>query len=287
MNKIYPDELIQRSKTSRSIISMGIDPVISDIPLSGKRGEIIVEYFINILNEIGSPPDSPAIIKPNIAFFEQFGIEGIEALRTIIKAYKEKGFQILLDAKRGDIGKTSEAYAVSLFDYFKADAVTVNPYLGVDGLLPFFEYCSEGKGVYVLIRTSNKGADRVQNIDCGGTPLYLKIVELFLENYREGMGFVCGATYLEEMDNIFSALGNINLPILIPGIGTQGGDIVGTVKIIEKRGFNPLLVRINASSSITYAWKKSDKRDYAKAARDELRNLNTIPEIVNLLNKYL
>jgi len=162
-----------------------------------------------------------------MAFYEVLGVHGIENLEKTIR-YIPKEIFIILDGKRNDIGNTAQKYAQSLFDTLKADAVTVNPYLGKDGITPFLEYSD--KCSFILCRTSNPSAGDFQDLKISSLPLYQIVAQKIKEwNTYENCGAVVGATYPEELKTVRSLLGE-NIPILIPGIGKQGGDVQKTVK---------------------------------------------------------
>lgn len=165
--------------------------------------------------------------KPNSAFFEGAGAEGLETLKKIIEYIHQKdpSIPIILDAKRADIGNTNEEYAKAAFDVLKADAITVHPYLGKEALQPFLNRAD--KGIFVLVRTSNPGAGEFQDLNVDGMLLYQKVAE-HVKNWGENVAVVVGATYPEELKKVREIVGN--MPILIPGIGTQGGDISQSVK---------------------------------------------------------
>ncbi|MCR4344346.1 MAG: orotidine-5'-phosphate decarboxylase, partial [Candidatus Scalindua sp.] len=192
----YVDDLRERSKNVKSIVCMGIDPVIEKIPIKGEPRQVIEGFYLDILKEINKRDLYPAVIKPNIAYFEQYGFDGLNALKTIISQYKSSGIPTLLDAKRGDIGKTSTAYAKSAYEFWDSDAVTIAPYMGSDSVEPFIEWCEKGKGVYILCRTSNKGAADLQDLKVDGVPVYMKLAENILKWHKPGVGAVVGATYL-------------------------------------------------------------------------------------------
>ena len=135
----YLKTLTQTAEKFDSILCMGLDPIIEDIPEDGSPGEIIRVFYENILNIILKRNIFPGAVKPNYAFYAQYGIEGISALKHIVSLYKENGIPVILDVKRGDIGKTARAYAKEAFDFFNADAVTLSPYLGYDSISPFIE----------------------------------------------------------------------------------------------------------------------------------------------------
>lgn len=273
----YLDLLKRTSEDTNSILCMGIDPVLEKIPLTeGTAESKITEFYLGILDEMIAQQIKPAAVKPNIAYFEQYGFDGLRALKEIIGAYSTENIPIILDAKRGDIGKTAEAYAKAVFDFWEADAVTVNPLLGRDSVQPFLEFCNHDRGVYVLCRTSNSGAKDFQNVRVGGTPLYLKIAEKILQWHEDGIGVVVGATSLKELQEItlfFSKSGK-EIPFLIPGVGSQGGSAKEVVHILEKSKQPLSIHRINASSSINYAFEKYKDIDYAEAAVAEIKKLN-------------
>ena len=169
-----------------------------------------------------------------------------------------KNIPVILDAKRGDIGNTAKAYACAAFDELGADAITVNPYMGYDSLAPFIEY--KDKGVFVLCRTSNPGASDFQSIECDGKPLY-RVVADRVEGWNKykNLGLVVGATRIEELKSIREA--HPTLPLLIPGVGAQGGSLELAVRYGHTE--NGLAV-INVSRAVLYA---SSGPDFAAAAR--------------------
>ena len=272
----YIDDLKERAIKVNSIVCMGIDPVIEKIPIKGGFRQVIEEFYLAILKEMNTRNTYPAIIKPNIAYFEQYGFDGLHALKTIISQYKSSGIPTLLDAKRGDIGKTSMAYAKSTFEFWNSDAVTIAPYMGSDSVGPFIEWCEKGKGVYILCRTSNRGAVDLQGLKVDDVPVYMKLAENIIEWYKPGVGAVVGATYLEELEEIsrFFVESKKEVPLLIPGVGSQGGSAGEVVEVLKNTKNDILIHRINSSSEINYAYMKSDTSDYAKAAVDALETLN-------------
>jgi orotidine-5'-phosphate decarboxylase len=173
---------------------------------------------------------------------------------------------VLLDAKRGDMANTSRLYARALFDTCDADAVTVQPYQGEEALTPFLERAE--RGVFILCRTSNPGAVEMQDLDVGGVPLYLVLARRVAEhwNARGNCGLVVGATWPAELAAIRAAAPE--LPILLPGIGAQGGDLAASVRAGRDARGQGLLV--SASRSVLYA---SDGADFAQAARAEALRL--------------
>ena len=272
----YLDDLRVRAKKAKSIVCMGMDPVIEKIQIKGDTCQVIEEFYLDILKEMNKRDSYPAIIKPNIAYFEQYGFDGLNALKTIISQYKSSGIPTLLDAKRGDIGKTSKAYAKSVFEFWDSDAVTIAPYMGSDSVEPFIEWCDQEKGVYILCRTSNKGAVDLQDLKVDGVPVYMKLAENIIRWHKPGVAAVVGATYLDELEEIsrFFVESKKEIPLLIPGVGSQGGSAKEVVEVLRNTKNDILIHRINSSSGINYAYIENDTSDYAKAAVDALENLN-------------
>ncbi|MCP4131993.1 MAG: orotidine-5'-phosphate decarboxylase [bacterium] len=270
----YPDTLKETSEKFNSIVCLGLDPVIEDIPEKGTPAEKIVVFYEEILNKIVQTKTYPSAVKPNYAFYAQYGIEGIEALVRIIELYKKEGLPVILDFKRGDIGKTAKAYAKEAFDFFQADAVTLSPYLGYDSISPFIEGYPD-KGYYILTKTSNKSSGELQDIEYNGAPFFLYVAGKLLDWYHPGIGSVVGATYpeqLSEVSKIFIDSGK-DIPLLIPGIGAQGGSLEEVMKVLRLFG-NPRIHRINSSSGINYAYKKYEGMHYSDAAVKALKELN-------------
>ena len=272
----YIELLRKKARETKSIVCVGLDPVLEKIPLKGSPKEVIIKFYLDILDAFIKNNVLPAAVKPNIAFYEQYGLEGLEALQEIAKAYKEKGFIVIVDAKRGDIGKTSEAYAKAMYDFWGFDAATVSPYMGSDSVLPFIGYCEEGRGVYILNKTSNIGAADVQDLKVEDKPLYMKIAEKIINWAKPGTGAVVGATYPKELEEIARVFVNSGkeMPLLIPGVGEQGGSAREVVNALKNAGVDLSLVRINSSSGINYAYLKEGTEDYAGSAVRALKKLN-------------
>lgn len=271
---MYVERLKEASKKFQSIVCMGMDPVLEDIPIKDKAGIAIYAFYESILNEMISNKIFPAAVKPNYAFYAQYGFEGLEALYNLIKLYQNEGFIVILDAKRGDIGKTAEAYAKECFDFFSADAVTLSPYLGFDSIEPFVKKYPH-KGVYVLVKTSNASSVEFQDVTVNSEPLFMHVCNKIIEWSYPGMGAVVGATYPEQLDKVAHAFANSNreIPLLIPGIGTQGGDLEKVVRALKLHG-NVGIHRINSSSAINYAYKRFEGMHFAKAAIRAMEELN-------------
>lgn len=208
--------------------------------------------------------------KPNAAFFEAEGAPGLAALRTVMHHIRAVApdVPVIYDAKRGDIGSTNQGYADHAFDDLGADAITVHPYLGEESLAPFLD--RRDRGTIVLVRTSNPGGGEFQDLVVGGEPLYRVVARRVAEHWdRNGnCAVVVGATYPDEMAAVRAIVGD--MPILIPGIGAQGGDLRRTVEAgRDARGRGMI---VSASRSILYA---SPGDDFAAAARAEAERLTT------------
>lgn len=274
----FLEKLLAASRSNNSLLCVGLDPEPSRLPAkyAGLPPEKAVRDFCLSIIEATAP--YVCAFKPNSAFFEVLGPEGLYALQDIIKAVPAH-IPVILDAKRGDIGNTARNYAATVFEIYQADAVTINPYLGYDSVSPFLEY--HDKGVILLCRTSNPGARDVQDLrvqdDAGQTrPLYEVVARRIQSwNKNNNCGLVVGATYPEELRSLRATCPT--MPILIPGIGAQGGDLVASVQAgVDTQGERAI---ISASRSVLYA---SLDDDYALAAEREARSLrDSINEVRN------
>ena len=245
-----------------SMLCVGFDPDPKRLPqsLQGKP-EGIFEFCRDIAD---ATADLVCAFKPQFAYFASQRAEA--QLEKLIKHLKETypHIPVILDSKRGDIGSTADHYAMEVFERYGADAVTVSPYMGFDTIEPYLKHT--GKGVIVLCRTSNPGGSDLQflNVSPDGQPLYLHVAKLAAQQWNSSgqIGLVVGATFPEEIAKVRAIVGD--MPLLIPGIGAQGGDIDATVKagaIANKPGTGMI---INSSRAILYA---SSDSDFAQAAR--------------------
>ncbi|MBL8397300.1 MAG: orotidine-5'-phosphate decarboxylase [Candidatus Accumulibacter sp.] len=241
-----------------SLLCVGLDPDPSRFPrLLGHQPEAIFEFCRRIVD---ATADLVCCFKPQIAYFAaQRAEEQLAALIAHIHAH-HPGIPVILDAKRGDIGSTAEQYAREAFERFAADAVTVNPYLGRDSIAPYLAY--PDKGVILLCRTSNPGGSDLQFLDVGGEKLYERVARLVSDEWNTTgqCALVVGATFPDEIARVRELTGS--MPLLVPGIGAQGGDIEATVRAGCTRDGGGLM--INSSRAILYA---SSGDDYAEAAR--------------------
>ena len=210
---------------------------------------------------VAATHDVVAAFKPNIAFFEAMGTGGIEVLARIMTLSPSTLW--ILDAKRGDIGNTAAAYAIAAFDHLHADAITLNPYLGGDSLEPFLT--RSDRGSFLLCRTSNPGSKDLQELVLAdGRPLYQAVAQTAQDawNTHNNVGLVVGATQPAALVAVRAICPD--LPILLPGVGAQGGDLATAVQAGVDRHRRGLLV--NVSRSVLYA---ANDRSYAHAARTE------------------
>ncbi len=217
-----------------SLLCVGLDPHVSDLP--HPTAASARDFCLNLIKQTSR---YAAAFKPNAAFFEVFGAEGWTELKRVIEAINEESdrmgsrIPIILDAKRGDISSTAEAYAKSAFDHLGADCITLNPYLGKDSIEPFLNY--QQKGVFLLCKTSNAGSMDLQNLlvmPMGSDmpmPLYIYVAKLAQQwNEKNNVGIVVGATHPQIMEMIRAAVPD--LWFLSPGVGAQGGELEITLK---------------------------------------------------------
>jgi orotidine-5'-phosphate decarboxylase len=265
----FIEKLAGASHKNRSLLCVGLDPDPALLP----EGTGTFEFNKAIID---ATADLVCAYKPNIAFYEALGNTGLEALKRT-RDYIDGDIPVIVDAKRGDIGNTARAYARSLFDYYNFDATTASPYLGYDSLEPFIRY--RDRGIFVLCRTSNPGAVDFQSLSCKVEDGYKMLFEIIAEkvnswNKHGNLGLVVGATYPEELKLMRQRYPD--MPLLIPGIGAQGGELALVVKYGVDAGRQRTI--INSSRQILYA---SKGKDFAAAARRAAR------EMRDSVNDYL
>jgi len=246
-------------RARNSLLCVGLDPDPARFPahLHGQP-DAIFRFCSEIVD---ATADLVCCFKPQIAYFAaQRAEDQLEALIAHIHA-RHPGTPVVLDAKRGDIGSTASQYAVEAFERFGADAITVNPYMGRDSVEPYLEYAD--KGVILLCRTSNPGGSDVQFLDVGGGErLFERVARLVADEWNASgnCSLVVGATFPNEIARVRALVGD--LPLLVPGIGAQGGDIAATVEAGRSADGTGLM--INSSRAILYA---GSDHDFAAAAR--------------------
>lgn len=290
----FADRLTIRISQLGNPTCVGLDPRLNQIPefiranaeeeygnTTEAVAEAIIDFNMGIIDAIA---DIVPAVKPQIAFYECYGHQGFRAYEETIRYAQEKGLLVIGDAKRNDIGSTAEAYAkghLGLVDVFgeqektiDADALTVTPYLGTDGIVPFTKVCAEeGKGIFVLVRTSNPSADEIQGQAVGDELMDERVAtlvegwgrELIGESGFSSVGAVVGATYPEEA----RVLRNImpNQIFLVPGYGAQGGSAEDVKYSFHKNGTGAI---VNSSRGIIFAYQKNGQpgEAYAEAARE-------------------
>ena len=257
----FIDKLRRAARANDSLLCIGLDPDPDRLP----EGVSTADFNRAIIE---ATSDLVCAYKPNLAFYEQFGLDGLRALEATVAAVPA-GIPVIVDAKRGDIGNTAQAYAKALFETWGFDAATVNPYLGGDSLEPFLDYGE--KGVFILCRTSNPGSSDLQSLlttapTPGGAPmpLYQRVALMAIEwNGRGNAGLVVGATQPDELRWVREHCPSMLL--LIPGVGAQGGDLAAAVR--GGVDANGELAIINSSREILYAFRDDGAGGFADAAR--------------------
>jgi orotidine-5'-phosphate decarboxylase len=262
-------KLLMASRQQNSLLCVGLDPEPSRFPPALRNIPVeaaIVRFCADII-ETTAP--YVCAFKPNLAFFEVLGPDGMHVFRDVLRAIPAH-IPIIVDAKRGDLGNTARHYAAAAFDIYGCDAVTVNPYLGYDSVVPFLAY--RDKGIILLCRTSNPGARDFQDLlvqDAHGRsrPLY-EVVAQRVQSWNEAgnCGLVVGATYPQELRSIRAICPD--MPILIPGVGAQGGDLEAAVAAgVDAHGERAILA---VSRTVLYA---GNGTNYAVAAAEEVLSL--------------
>jgi len=258
----FIEKLTDAAQKNKSLLCVGLDPDPALMP-----PKLSVFDFNKAI--IDATADLVCAYKINLAFYEALDKEGLDALKRTVK-HIPSNILTIGDAKRGDIGNTAKAYARAIFDNLGFDATTVNPYLGFDSIEPFIQY--KDKGVFILCRTSNAGSVDLQSLRCeteGGPRPLFEIVALKASqwNTNGNIGLVVGATYPEELKLIRQH--HPAMPILIPGIGAQGGDLALAVRYgVDSKGERAI---INSSRQIIYAPKGKDFPEASRRAASELK----------------
>lgn len=265
----FLEKYLKRTSQLQNHLCVGLDPDPLKIPDSLKSEKKPIQKFLEVIIE--NTFEFSCAYKPNSAFFESLGIEGLEILDNVLKKIP-KDIPIILDAKRADIGNTSAHYAKACFDLLEeVDAVTLNPYMGFDSLEPFMNYSD--KALFILAKTSNPGSSDFQNIRTqSGNFLYQDVIKKVTLEWapksKAHLGFVFGATHVQELEE--------NLPILnkhfllIPGVGAQGASYQSILEVMNRSDHNYFLV--NASRNILYA---SSGHDFAKKAQESIKKICT------------
>lgn len=263
-------EIVQKNN---SLVCVGLDTDINKIPKFLLRDADPIFIFNKAI--IDATSDLVCAYKPNVAFYEGQGVNGLQSLKKTIEylqgSYPE--IPVILDAKRGDIGNTNLAYIKFIFGHLKADAVTLHPYLGKESLLTFLDL--KDKFFFILCRTSNPGAGEFQDLKVGREKLCVYVAKKVAEdwNYNNNCGLVVGATYPDELREVRKVVGDILL--LVPGVGKQGGCVEAIVDAGSNSKRSGMI--INSSRGIIFA---SSSKNFTQAARDKTQELKI------LINKY-
>ena len=261
----FHDRLRQVWRSKNSLVCVGIDPEVAKIPAHlHNEDEPFLAFGIGIVD--ATAPYVSAF-KPQAAHFAAVGAE--DQLAKLI-AYIQRHYPeipVILDAKRGDVGSTAALYSKEVFERFGADAVTVNPYLGYESISPYLDYTD--RGVIVLCRTSNPSSDWIQAVPLNDEPLYLSVARKVREWEKNNQCMlVTGATFPEELGRVRRVIGD--LPLLVPGVGAQGGDVESVLKMgLDAEGYG---LCISSSRSIIYAGNGSDFAAKAALAAKNLRD---------------
>lgn len=260
----FMQQLQARWTQANSLVCVGLDPEPAKFPAYLKAAPDAIFDFCRAIVDATAP--HVCAFKPQIAYFAAHAAE--DALQRLIAHIHatHQGIPVILDAKRGDIGSTAQQYASEAFDRYRADAVTLNPYMGRDSAQPFLD--RSDKGVILLCRTSNPGGADFQALDCGGQPLYLHVARTIARdwNMHGNCALVTGATWPQELAQVRAVVGD--MPLLVPGIGAQGGDVQAVVR--NGRDSHDAGLMISSSRAILYA---SDGDDFAQAAAAAARDL--------------
>lgn len=292
---MFVNNLIKGIKEKKSPVVVGLDPRIQLIPdivkdkyfeKYGKTFKAAAEAILEFNKEIiDNVCDIVSAVKPQIAFYEQYGIEGLKAYNETCKYASEKGLLIIGDIKRGDIGSTSKAYSNAhlgktevegeCLEAFYSDSITVNPYLGDDCLKEFVGDIEKyKKGMFVLVKTSNPSSSQLQDLVVEGKKIYEKVAQMVDDWSKQyigewgysSIGAVVGATYPEEAKNLRKLMPSSYF--LVPGYGAQGGTAEDVIHCFNKDGLGAI---VNSSRGILYAYNKEEKwteENYGKAARE-------------------
>ncbi len=305
------DRLIEKIEKTQNPSVAGLDPKLDYVPqyikdacfaeygetLKG-AAKALFEYNKGLIDALC---DIVPAVKPQAAYYEMYGPAGVKALQQTQEYARSKGMFVITDGKRNDIGTTMEAYATAHlgkvkvgskeYEPFIGDALTVNGYLGTDGIKPLINICNEGdKGIFVLVKTSNPSSGELQDKQIDGKAVY-EVMGNMCESWGEelmgkygysGVGAVVGATYPEQLEEMRAKLPHTFF--LVPGYGAQGGGAEGVAKAFDKNGLGAI---VNSSRAIMCAYQKEgcDEKEYAQAARREAIRMRD--EIMGIVGKIV
>jgi uridine monophosphate synthetase len=259
--------LEKRTDDCSSLLCIGLDPHVSDLP--SPTAASARTFCLNLIQQTAP---YAAAFKPNAAFFEVFGAEGWTALKQVVESIREESHRmgsripVVLDAKRGDISSTAEAYAQSAFEFLGVDCVTLNPYLGRDSIEPFIQ--KSEKGVFLLCKTSNAGSGDLQDLSlANGALLYEQVAKLAQTwNVKNNVGLVVGATHPDAMRRVRAIAPD--LWFLAPGVGAQGGELESALKSGMRADGRGLLLPVSRAIS-----RAANPGKAAAEMRDQIINL--------------
>jgi orotidine-5'-phosphate decarboxylase len=281
----FGDRLLEAIKSKRSHVVVGFDPEYGSLPPElvaahpqdryADETEMKAACYRAFLSDLLPALALTAVaVKIQIAYFEALGARGYALYEEMVGLAKGMGYLVIADVKRGDIGSTAEAYARAHLDVAGADAVTLNPYFGTDGLEPFFRRCrDEGKGAFVLVKTSNPSSAEIQDVVLeSGEPVYARVADLVDQWGREAtgalgyrsIGAVVGGTHPEQGARLRKRLPGV--PFLIPGYGAQGATAADLAALFDAAGTGAV---VNSARAILYAYRKAPGKHWIDAARDE------------------
>lgn len=285
----YSEKLIASASQVGNVTCMGLDPQLEVLPFQGDDARTVLNQFFQVLfRRMALTGLIPSAFKPNIGYYQALDsprdedFSGSLALADVMDMVENffPGIPIILDSKRGDIARSSLNYANEAFTAWGSDAVTVAPYMGSDSVRPFIDHTPREKGVYILNRTSNPGGKDLQNLEVrvgdSFIPLYQEVARQII-SYNNGtgsVGAVVGATNMAELKDIAALFAKHSVPLLIPGVGSQGGSAVEVMGALREVGYPVKLARINSSSALTHPWKKGEApEDWLEMCEASLRKL--------------
>ena len=268
-NMTFKAKLQASEDVTHSLLCLGLDPEPDLLPLSIERSPAGVARFVRTI--VAAVGDSVSSYKLNLAFYERWGREASWLLEQAL-ASLPKDRPVILDAKRGDVGSTAQAYAHAVFEAWGADAVTVHPWLGYDSVAPFLAH--KDKEVFIVCRTSNPGAAEFQNLRSEGETLYRHIARAAVRwDHHANIGLVVGATAPAELRDVRQIAGDRLL--LVPGIGAQGADLTAALRAAMRPDGRGAIIPI--SRGILFASSGADYADAARAAAQRYRDaINTL-----------
>ncbi|OFW56523.1 MAG: orotidine 5'-phosphate decarboxylase [Actinobacteria bacterium RBG_16_64_13] len=285
----FADRLLEAVERKQSHVVVGLDPDYDLLPpeireahareaydsMESMKAACFREFLESLLQCLR---EDVVAVKPQIAYFEALGAPGYELYEDVVSLSRDLGYVVIADVKRGDIGSTAEAYARAHLDLAGADAVTVNPYFGTDGLEPFFLRArEEGKGVFVLVKTSNPSSSELQDVALSsGEPLYRRVAALVSDWGREAVGArgyssigaVVGGTHPAQGAELRVAMPGV--PLLVPGYGAQGAQAADLAGLFDSRGTGAV---VNSARAILYAFRKQPGVAWQDAARREAQEM--------------